>query len=65
MTTLENLTPPEEASTRWYISRALLAVGAAIFFITAFVDPLQGDIDFLAAVAAILLGAGIAQTGSD
>lgn len=65
MSVLKNVTPPEEASPRWYISRALLVIGAAMFFIIAFVDPLQGDIDFLAAVAAVLLGAGITQTGSN
>ena len=61
MRSLRSLRPPENASTRWYTSRALFVVGVGLLFATALVDPLQGSTDFFAACAAILLGAGLTQ----
>lgn len=57
--------PPENASTRWYTSRALFIFGVGMLFITAFADPLSGSTDSLAGPAAILLGAGIEQTRTE
>lgn len=65
MSWLISFRPPESASTRWYASRALFIVGVTLLFITPFIDPLSGSTDFLAACAAILLGAGVARTGTE
>lgn len=59
------IAPPDDADARWYTSRALLFVGVAAFFVVGIADPLRGDTDFLAAVAAILVGAALAQTGDE
>ena len=63
MDPFDTFRPPENASARWYLGRALLIVGVGLFFIAEFADPLSGSTDLIAACAAIIIGSSIIQTG--